>query len=435
MMADVVVIGCGLAGLSAALKLNSRNKDVILVKKSTGATFFSSGAIDVAGYYPMARDAYYDSPKECIKDIKKLNTNHPYSKLGDITKIESLYNEWLKLINEEYKLKGSFDKNIQLINFTGTIKPSNLAAPPIYNGNLKNLNGKSLALLGIVGFPDFNPKYCQKSLENILSYLNKYELKSISHFHVNLDKLSEINNLHSMTLAQYLETEENLNIFIKNIKADAEILKYDVLAFPSILGVMNSDKIVQKLKESLKIEVIELLSYPPSVPGYRLQSHLEKLAIKKGIKLLEDLEITNFQSKNNELKSVNGKYGKYKELSIEANEFILATGKYIGGGIKEEKNFIKEGLFNLPIFDEFGRPALFEPLQKMFKPKVLPKEGQPFLSVGIKINDSFKPIDSKNQVIFENLKAAGLILSGYNYVSEKNGLGVAFLTGMAAGGN
>ena len=166
-----------------------------------------------------------------------------------------------------------------------------------------------------------------------------------------------------------------------------------------------------------------------------MESHLAKLAIEKGVRILGDADIKNFKQDGNRLKSVNGRYGKYKDLTIEADDFILTTGKFIGGGIKEENNFIKESLFNLPIFNEMGNPASFDPLQKMFKPQVLPKDGHPFLSAGIKVNDDFKPVNEKNEIVFENLKAAGLILSGYNYVSEKNGLGVAFLTGMEVGGN
>ena len=434
MKAEVVVIGGGMAGITAALKLENKGMDVVLAKKSTGATFFSSGAIDVAGYYPLAQESYYKSPKDCINDIIKLNPNHPYSKMGGMGNIESYYKEWKEMIGEEYKLKGSLDKNIRLINFSGTIKPSNLAPNSIYEGDLNNLDGKSLGLVAIEGFPDFNSKYCAKSLVNTISYLDDVEINKVSNYMIKLDYLSDINNLHSLTIAQSLEIEKNLSNFMDTIKTNDDLLKHDVIAFPPILGLMNSSEIIEKIKESLHIEIIELLSYPPSVPGFRLESHLAKLAIDMGIKVLGDTDITSFTSEGRRIKSVSGRYGKYKGLNIEADDFILATGKYIGGGLKEENNFIKESLFNLPIFNELGNPASYNPLQKMFKPNVLPKDGQPFLTIGIKVNDEFQPINEKKQVVFENLKAAGLVLSGYNYVSEKNGLGVAFLTGMAVGG-
>ena len=128
MNADAIVIGGGMAGYSAAIKLKYDNKKVILAKKSTGATFFSSGAIDLAGYNPMVRDAYYESALTCISDIIKTNPNHPYAKFENADKIKSLYNEWKTLFQEYLQLKGSLEKNILLINYSGTVKPSNLAS-------------------------------------------------------------------------------------------------------------------------------------------------------------------------------------------------------------------------------------------------------------------------------------------------------------------
>ncbi len=434
MNADVIVIGGGMAGYSSALKLKKRNNHVILVKKSTGATFFSSGAIDLAGYYPLTNNTYYDSPITCINDIRKTNQNHPYSKFKSIDEIKSLYNEWKSIFQSDFQLKGSLNKNILLINFSGTVKPSNLAGNQIYDGNLNTINGKSLALIGINGFPFFDSKYCSKSLKNTLTYLEGMELNKISNFSIELPDLSEIGNLLSINVAKYLENEQNLSNFIKIIKSNSEILSHDVLAFPPILGLLDFKNVLKKLQESLGKEIIEILSYPPSVPGFRLQSTLEKKARELGVEIVNNMEIINFESKNIEITGLIGKYGKYRDMRLEAENFILATGKFIGNGIKGNKEYIKEKLFDLPIFDEFGNPSYNIPLQKMYKPKVLPRGGQPFLSLGIKINENFIPIDEKNQILYENLKAAGQVLSGYNYVSEKNGLGIALLTGMAAGG-
>ena len=124
-----------------------------------------------------------------------------------------------------------------------------------------------MGLIGIEGFPDFNSKYCAKSLINTISYLNDVNINKISNYTLKLDYLSDINNLHSLTIAQSLEIEKNLSNFIKSIKANADMQKHDVLAFPPILGLMSSDEIIKEIEESLQIEIIELLSYPPSVPG------------------------------------------------------------------------------------------------------------------------------------------------------------------------
>ena len=49
---DVLVIGAGLAGLSAAAKLAEGGAKVMLIAKGVGATHLGPGTIDVLGYAP-----------------------------------------------------------------------------------------------------------------------------------------------------------------------------------------------------------------------------------------------------------------------------------------------------------------------------------------------------------------------------------------------
>ena len=51
-MSDVVVIGLGPAGLSAALKLVESGRSVILAAKGEGGFQLSQGTVDVLGYSP-----------------------------------------------------------------------------------------------------------------------------------------------------------------------------------------------------------------------------------------------------------------------------------------------------------------------------------------------------------------------------------------------
>ena len=49
------------------------------------------------------------------------------------------------------------------------------------------------------------------------------------------------------------------------------------------------------------------------------------------------------------------------------------------------------------------------------------------------MDNMFRPVGLDEVPVCENLFAAGAILSGYNRISEKSGLGVAISTGYFAG--
>ncbi|MEM3751196.1 MAG: FAD-binding protein, partial [Candidatus Jordarchaeales archaeon] len=62
------------------------------------------------------------------------------------------------------------------------------------------------------------------------------------------------------------------------------------------------------------------------------------------------------------------------------------------------------------------------------------REGHPLMGCGVKVNAQMKPVVN-DEVAYDNLFAAGSIISGYNYVREKSGMGVAAVTGYIAGMN
>ena len=52
---DVVVVGAGLAGLSAGVRLAEAGASVRVLAKGVGSTHLSAGTIDVLGYDPDGR--------------------------------------------------------------------------------------------------------------------------------------------------------------------------------------------------------------------------------------------------------------------------------------------------------------------------------------------------------------------------------------------
>ena len=109
-----------------------------------------------------------------------------------------------------------------------------------------------------------------------------------------------------------------------------------------------------------------------------------------------------------------------------AQAFVLATGKFFGGGLDSDRGRIYETLLGLPVRHPSDR-------QEWFTRRLLAPEGQPFNSFGLEVDGELRPIDGEGKVIYQNLFAAGGILAHADSMAEKSGGGVAISTGYLAG--
>ncbi len=86
MEADVVVIGGGMAGILAAMAARDRGRQVILLRKSPGATALSSGCIDICSDPRGISDRPYINSTDVQANIAETimrRRNHPYSILAN----------------------------------------------------------------------------------------------------------------------------------------------------------------------------------------------------------------------------------------------------------------------------------------------------------------------------------------------------------------
>src|SRR5436305_14853391 len=74
---DTVVIGAGLAGLTAALRLAEAGQRVAVLAKGVGATHLAPPTIDVLGY----AGGPVDSPAQALPEFTAANPEHPYRQL------------------------------------------------------------------------------------------------------------------------------------------------------------------------------------------------------------------------------------------------------------------------------------------------------------------------------------------------------------------
>ena len=59
---EVLVLGAGLAGLTAAWQASIQGKKVRLLTKGWGATHWHAGCVDVLGYWPLDNEEVVNNP-------------------------------------------------------------------------------------------------------------------------------------------------------------------------------------------------------------------------------------------------------------------------------------------------------------------------------------------------------------------------------------
>jgi glycerol-3-phosphate dehydrogenase subunit B len=83
---DVIVIGTGLAGLSAAVRLGDAGARVLVLAKGVGGTHLGAGTIDVLGYTSSAPGAddggRLDRVQRPVAALADLPPGHPYGQVG-----------------------------------------------------------------------------------------------------------------------------------------------------------------------------------------------------------------------------------------------------------------------------------------------------------------------------------------------------------------
>ena len=117
---DTVVIGAGLAGLAAALRLAEEGRRVLVVAKGVGSTHLAPATIDVLGFDGEA----VESPAQALPKFAAAHPGHPYERLSVELIAASI--EWLKSRLPLSGYRGGLEENVVLPTAVGAAKPSAL---------------------------------------------------------------------------------------------------------------------------------------------------------------------------------------------------------------------------------------------------------------------------------------------------------------------
>lgn len=431
---DIAIIGEGLAAYAAAVELKDCGKKITVISKSPGATALNSGAWDLADHPLRRRDDPWDqrlSLKENISEILRLQPFHPYSVFargpmpGDFA--ESLGEIVLKAVCElSLPLTGTVLENRPTLTVFGTLKPTAFVQSSMAQADVLQMDRAKVLVAGIRGFPAFSSRFISQSLLEMQEGQSKPYLEFSGSFDVDLPEIPSHSSLNPFELAAYLDREENFVNFGRSLVKYIDGKVYTHLFLPPVLGLKKTAEILDALQKITGLKTAETLSAPESVPGWRLQESIRDYFKAQGIERIEG-EAVDFEKDQRRVQSVRV-HQEEKLFKVKARTYLLATGKYLGGGMEKGARF-RERLFHLPLTSE-GKALRQETVLGLSRPRAA--ESQPFFAVGVAVNPLGQALDEDGQVAYDNLFAAGSVLAGFDPTHDRCAEGVALLSGTLA---
>jgi len=392
---DLIIIGLGLSGLMAAKTAAEMGKKTLIIGKGIGSLCLFSNTIDVLGNLSKGTKMA-DGLAQWIKD----HPEHPYSKL-DWGRIEQTLSSFRSTFQSQYTFQSVDHENCLIPTGAGTYRPTYLI-PPTMIARTSFEKGKVL-IVGFRGFKDFYADYTADQLKCRGIVIPFSEFQGQEMIATSIARLMERGSFRE-ALGREVK---------KHINGESRI------GFPALLGVHNPLRVKNDLEEIIGVEVFEIPILPPSIPGMRIFKHFKEWLIQRGVTFLLGHSVLKANLNAKRCESIEVSHPPLSQ-SYSADRFILATGRFIGGGLKADEENIFEPLFNLPLLQPGSRDNWFA--NSFFN-------SHPIHQAGILTDSSFRPVNEKGEQLLDNVWIAGSILAGHDCIKEKSREGVEIATG------
>jgi glycerol-3-phosphate dehydrogenase subunit B len=194
------------------------------------------------------------------------------------------------------------------------------------------------------------------------------------------------------------------------------------VGFPAVLGIRDPSRVMNHFKEIVGVDIFEIPVLPPSIPGIRIFNRFKEWLIEKGATLLLGHSVSGAVVKERRCKSIEVLHPP-ASTSYSSDRYILATGRFLEGGLVAKEEKIVEPLFDLLVHQPRSREDWFG--------KSLSSE-HPIYQAGISTDASLRPVDENSNLILENVWVAGTILANHHSINEKSKEGIEIATGYMA---
>ncbi|MFB6136408.1 MAG: glycerol-3-phosphate dehydrogenase subunit GlpB [Halobacteriaceae archaeon] len=411
---DVLVVGGGLAGVASALAAAGTGASVRVVSHKESTLRQASGLIDVLGYPPGdGGEGPVVDPFDALADLPG---SHPYSLVGESALRRGLA-AFDDAVGDAYR-GGHTDRNALVATFGGTVKPTARYPAGVAPG-LASDDAPAL-LVGFETRVDFDAPL---AADHLAAAGVPFDVAGVTvAFPGGFRPDATVTRL-----ARALDEDESVGgAGARAALADAvapHVGSRERVGFPAVLGLDRPGAVRADLADRLGAAVFEVPTGPPSLPGMRLSARLDDALDAAGVRVSSGAPVVDREADGGRVERVFvDREGR--RVPFAADQYVLATGGLVGGGVESDRESATEPVFGCHVpapddrYDWFGDA---------------PFGDHPFARFGVDAGPDLRPRDAAGEVRFDNLRAAGGVLGGFDFASECSGSGVSLATGHAAG--
>jgi glycerol-3-phosphate dehydrogenase subunit B len=400
---DTVIIGGGLAGLLCGLSLTRQGLRPAIISRGQSGLHFSSGSLDLLAY------PAHSTLEEALDTLAAEDPLHPYSQIGKNPVLEYARQTETLLGECGVVMQGHSGLPHQRITPIGTLRQAWLTPPDIA---LAPTPGERIAVVGISGFIDFQPHLVAASLRQTGVQAEALEIE-LPQLDVLRDNASEF---RSVNLARMLDDDPQWHSLLKALLALA--YSYDRLLLPACFGLQDHS-LWHWLNESLPCPLALLPTLPPSVPGIRLHTLLQRQFVKTGGVWLAGDAVTGVIHDGQHVSAITTR--NHGDVLLRTRFAVLASGSFFSNGLIASREGVSEPVMGLDVLqsaprEDWTRRDFFEP--------------QPWQRFGVQTDASLRPLRDGKRV--DNVFAIGGVLGGFDGISQGCAGGVSAVTALHA---
>jgi glycerol-3-phosphate dehydrogenase subunit B len=400
---DVVVIGAGVAGLTAATRLAEDGARVCVLAKGVGSTHLTAGTVDVLGYDPDR----VDSPAAALPGFVAARPDHPYALLG-IDAIAPAVGWFAERIERGpqagYRYVGSLERNHLLPTAVGAARPSALVPATMAGGDLGA--ERPVCVVGFRVLREFHASLCAGNIAR-----RGVEARGIE---MRLDTgRPEVN---ALGLARRFDDPVFRRDFAARLAPQLE--GDERVGLPAVLGARDPHAAWRDLEDRLGRPVFEIPTPPPSAPGMRMFEALRAALRAAGGRLVMGARVIRGEREGARVTALRVETAG-RETTFGARWVVLASGGFASGGLALGSDWVvRETVLDLPLR---GVPP---PGSPRFRAEYFGE--QPMARAGVAVDAAQRAEGT------ENVLVAGAALPGAEPWREGSGEGISLASGHRA---